>query len=376
MKIRKVVTVRRMYVVGSVTAALALVALIARFAPTVALALSLALPAIEASLARVFPDAVREEIVLSIGSRTVQADLYRPGAPRAALLLVHGLSRAGRRHAELVRLARLLARHGLLVLVPELEGLVAFRLDGTEIDEIRGALGYLGRLSPAVGVAGFSFGAGPALLAAAAYPEIALVGSFGGYADLQNVIAYVTTGVHTFGGRRYVQRQEEYNRWKLLALLVGFVESERDRTLLGAIARRKLENPAVDTTPLGAQLGRAGYAVLSLVLNRQESAVGRLVADLSPRTRQALASLSPLAVVSRLRGRLLIAHGMADDSIPFTESLRLAEAAGDRAQLALLETFHHTGAEPLWWSWRARVADGWNLARLADALVRIERRRR
>lgn len=376
MKIRKVVTVRRMYVVGSVTAALALVALIARFAPTVALALSLALPATEASLARVFPDAVREEIVLSIGSRTVQADLYRPGTPHAALLLVHGLSRAGRRHAELVRLARLLARHGQLVLVPELEGLVAFRLDGTEIDEIRGALGYLGRLSPAVGVAGFSFGAGPALLAAAAYPEIALVGSFGGYADLQNVIAYVTTGVHTFGGRRYVQRQEEYNRWKLLALLVGFVESERDRTLLGAIARRKLENPAVDTTPLGAQLGRAGYAVLSLVLNRQESAVGRLVADLSPRTRQALASLSPLAVVSRLRGRLLIAHGMADDSIPFTESLRLAEAAGDRAQLALLETFHHTGAEPSWWSWRARVADGWNLARLADALVRIERHRR
>jgi len=67
---------------------------------------------------------------------------------------------------------------------------------------------------------------------------------------------------------------------------------------------------------------------------------------------------------------------MADDSIPFTESLRLAEAAGGRAELALLDTFHHTGAQPFWWSWRARIADGWNLARLADALVRIDRHRR
>jgi len=369
-------TGRRMYLVGLAAAALALVVLVVRFAPTAALSLSLALPANEASLARVFPDPVREEIVLSAGSRAIQADLYRPGTPRAALLLVHGLSRAGRRHGELVRLARLLARHGQLVLVPQFEGLVAFRLDGAEIDEIRDALGYVGGLSPAVGIVGFSFGAGPALLAAAAYPEIALVGSFGGYADLQNVIAYVTTGVHTFGGRRYVQPQEEYNRWKLLALLIGFVESEWDRTLLGAIARRKLENPGVDTTALAAQLGREGRAVLSLVLNRQASAVTALVADLSPRTRQALASLSPLAAVPRLRGRLLIAHGMADDSIPFTESLRLAEAAGGRAELTLLDTFHHTGAQPFWWSWRARVADGWNLARLADTLVRIDRHRR
>ena len=62
--------------------------------------------------------------------------------------------------------------------------------------------------------------------------------------------------------------------------------------------------------------------------------------------------------------------------IPFTESLRLAEAAGGRAELTLLDTFHHTGAQPFWWSWRARVADGWNLARLADTLVRIDRHRR
>src|SRR5207302_8780597 len=144
----KRLTGRRMYLVGFAAAALALVVLAARFAPTAALSLSLAFPVTEASLALFFPDAVREEIVLSAGTRAIQADLYRPVTPRAALLLVHGLSRAGRRHAELVRLARLLARHGQPVLVPQFEGLVAFRPDGTEIAESLGAHGCLGGRHP------------------------------------------------------------------------------------------------------------------------------------------------------------------------------------------------------------------------------------
>jgi hypothetical protein len=349
-----------------------IVAFAVRFGPTAALSLSLAVPASDPWLARVFPDPVQEDIVLEAGGRTIPADVYRPERPRAALLLVHGLSRAGRRHAELVRLARLLARHGQLVLVPEFAGLAAFRLDGSEVEEVRGALRYLIGQSPAVGVAGFSFGAGPALLAAASYPDLALVGSFGGYADLRNVITYVTTGVHTFGGERYVQRQQEYNRWKLLALLVGFVDGERDRVLLETIARRKLDDPAIDTADLEVQLARAGRAVLALVRNRQESAVAALLDDLSPRTREAMAALSPLPVVPRLMARVLIAHGMADDSIPFTESLRLAVAASDHAQLALLHTFHHTGAQPFWSSWRDRLGDAWSVARLSDALLHMD----
>jgi len=363
---------RGVWLIGLVGLTLGLVAVVVRFGPTAALSLSLAAPATDAWLARVLPDPVREEIVIESGGRRLQADVYRPTAPRAAMLLVHGLSRAGRRHAELVRLAVLLARHGQLVLVPQFEGLVAFRLDGAEIDEIRGALAYLVARSAAVGVAGFSFGAGPTLLAAATYPDLSLVGSFGGYADLRNVVAYVTTGVHSFGGERHVQRQEPYNRWKLLALLVGFVEIDADRELLDAIARQKLDDPAADTASFETRLGRAGRAVLSLVRNREESAVAALLADLSPRTRDAMASLSPLPLVPRLRGRVLIAHGVADDSIPFTESLRLAVAAGDHAQLALLQTFHHTGVRPRASSWRARLDDAWSVARLADALLHIE----
>ncbi len=361
---------RRRYLVGTALG-LGLVALglALRFRPAVSFSIALAFPSSEAWLQHFFQEPTREEIVIPASGRTLHADLYRPAKPRRALLLVHGLSRAGRSHAELTRLARLLARHGALVLVPEFEGLAAFRLTGREVDEIKEALRHLGGLSGNVGIAGFSFGAGPALLAARDLPNVRLVGSFGGYADLRHVITYITTGVHTFGGRRYVQRQEEYNRWKLLALLEGFVENERDRGLLHAIAERKLVNPLEGTNALEGALGEEGKSVLALTLNRREDAVGPLLARLPPRAREALDRLSPLPVVLRLSGRLLIAHGSGDDSIPFTESLRLAEASGGRARMVILQTFHHTGPQRFWTSLGPRVQDGWNLFRLVDDLL-------
>jgi hypothetical protein len=350
--------------------AVGLVALAVRFGSAALLSLSLALPTTEAWIAPVLPAPVREEITIASGDRRIPADLYRPPRPRAALLIVHGLSRAGRHHPEIVRLARLLSQRGHVVLVPEIRGLVEFVLTGAEVDDIAAALRHLATRGHPTGIVGFSFGAGPALLAAADVAGVRVVGSFGGYADLVNVITYVTTGVHTFQAQRYRQPQEEYNRWKLLALLSGLVAGDADRATLGAIATRRLANPASDTGELHARLGPDGRVVLRLTLNRDEHAVPALVAALSDETRRTLARLSPLASVPRLDGRLLIAHGEADDSIPFTESLRLGEAAGPGARIAILHTFHHTGPGPLWQSLARRAGDGWRLLRLVDDLLR------
>src|SRR5207247_10916761 len=144
-----------------------------------------------------------------------------------------------------------------------------------------------------------------------------------GYADLSDVIRYLTTGVHEHG-RRYVQLPEEYNRWKLLALLVGLVTDDRDRDLLTRIADRKLVDPGEDTRALEAQAGPEGRAVLALVMNRREAAATALLAALPSGARTAIDALSPLAIVPRLPGRLVIAHGAGDASSPFTETLRLA----------------------------------------------------
>jgi len=362
---------RAISLAGAVVVAglLAAAGLALRFGPTLTLTIALAFPSAERWLAPLFPDPTREEIVIQVNGRQLHADLYRPPKPRAALLLVHGLSRAGRRHSDLVRLAELLARRRELVLVPEFEGLTAFKLTGREVEEVRGALDHLTGVHRTVGVAGLSFGTGPALLAAADRPQLRLVGSFGGYADLRTVIAFVTTGVHAFQGQRQFQRQEEYNRWKLLALLSGYVEPDGDRRLLEAIAERKLENPMEVTASLEAGLQGPGRSVMNLVLNRREDTVAPLLAALPARVQEALDQLSPLAVVPRLSGRLLIAHGAGDESIPFTESLRLAHASGGRARLVILQTFHHTGPRPFFESVRLRAQDGWNLMLLVDDLL-------
>ena len=59
---------------------------------------------------------------------------------------------------------------------------------------------------------------------------------------------------------------------------------------------------------------------------------------------------------------------MADDSIPYTESLRLAAAATD-AQLALFETFHHTGPGAFWRSIVSGARDGVKLVGVTDELL-------
>ena len=325
-----------------------------------ALSIALAVPAAESWL----PGAsvVREEVQIPFAGRTLAADLYRSARPRGTILLVHGLSASGRRQPDLARLARLLARQGPLALVPQFDSLAAFKLDGGEVAAIVAALDYAAGVARPVTVAGFSFGAGPALLAAAERPDVRLAGSFGGYADLRAVVAYVTTEA----------RAEPYNRWKLLQLLAGLVGDANDRAGLDSIARARLANPFEDTSPQEAELRSEGRAVLALVHNRRADAVSGLLAGLSSDTNAALDRLSPLSAMSRLRGRVLIAHGRADSSIPYTESVRLAETA--ETQVVILTSFHHTGPlsflELMW----SGVPDAWKLVGLTKALLSVRGR--
>jgi dienelactone hydrolase len=353
----------------TVAGGLVTLAIVVRLAPAVGLSLALAAPSTDRALGWLASDPAREGVSVPSAGRPLTADLYRPTTPRGALLLVHGLSPAGRRQPDLVRLARLLARHGQLVLVPDFETLRSFRLSGREVAEIGDAVRYLRGREPRAGVAGFSFGAGPALLAAREQPGLRLVASFGGYADLRHVIAFVTTGVHEFGGRRYAMVQEEYNRWKLLALLAGLLAGGDDAARLRDLADRRLADPGAPMAAQETGLGAEGQSLLALVLNRQPAAVDGLLALLPARVHQALDALSPLGAVAEAPGRLLIAHGAADRSIPFTESLRLAEAAGGRTRAVVFRTFHHTGPESLWGTLADRLRDGWRLVTLTDLLL-------
>jgi hypothetical protein len=358
--------------VGIPAAGLALVLALAtaRGGSALGLAAAVAVPAAGGWLGPLLHQGVaREEVRVDAPGQPLEADLYRPARPRRALVLVHGLSPAGRRHPELMRLAGLLAAHGQLVMVPHFPNLAAFRLNGQEVDQVRAALRHLAGTALPLGVGGFSFGAGPAVLAASVMPEVGLAASFGGYADLRNVILFITTGAHGFQGLRDRRAQEEYNRWKLLALLVGFVADARDRERLDQIARRRLADPDEDTAAAEAALGDGARAMLMLVRARREDEVQDRLARLPVAVQAALEELSTVRAAPRLAGRLLIAHGAEDASIPFTESLWLAEAAGPGTRVTILSGFHHAGPLAGWAAIRSLALDGWRLWRLADDLL-------
>ena len=363
------VTLQRRVAYGAVAALLAAIVILSGVWPALTLSLALAAPGTEPVLRPFSREPARVQINVPVPDGQLDADFYQPARPRSALVLVHGLSRAGREHPDLIRLARLLASRGIAVLVPQFPGMADFTLSEREPLEVAAALAYVREFGVPIGVAGFSFGAGPALLAAAAAPDVRVAGSFGGYADLRHVIRYITTGVHEFDGRRYEQTPEPYDRWKLLALLAGFVEEPAERTALRAVVARRLADPADDTTALESDLGPTATTMLELSRARDDAEVDRGLDALPPRAQAALDALSVVGAARRLRGRLVIAHGAHDASIPFTESLHLRAIAGGRTRVAVLRTFHHTGPRALLSDVTDRAADGWDLFRVVDALI-------
>ena len=263
--------------------------------------------------------AVRPLPVPATTTRPIAADLYtRPAFGRPpGIVLVHGLSSAGKDDPRLRDAAALLARAGWAVAVPTLDGLTVLRLRPEDAGAVSAtvlalrAAGYR-----RVALLGISLGAGPALLAAAdpaMAAGLSAVLALGGYASAVELLRYTLTGAYAYddaAGRRPV----------LEDAIAQFARANRE--LVDEPGRR-------------------------LVDNRDPAAVDALVRDLPERTRDLLDALSPGRVIPGLRAPLFLIHGREDPAVPFTESLRLAaaaRAAGRPVRVAIVGTVGHVEA--------------------------------
>lgn len=194
------------------------------------------------------PPPEREQLAYAVAGRDYQADLYRPArSRRGTLILVHGLTEAGRHDPRLMALARTLARAGFTVLVPGLEGLREFSVGPREVQGIADAIRYASDALPlTVGgpaLAAISFASGPALLAAMQPDTAHRVGfviAVGGYYDLTDLLRYATTGEDRGGAGRHAPPPQRDVRWAVLRSQLHAVEDARDRERLAAIARARL----------------------------------------------------------------------------------------------------------------------------------------
>ncbi len=296
------------------------------------------------------PAPSRRAIEYSVEGRRHTGDVYlSPQGARAGIVLVPGVVPAGKDDRRLVALATTLARLRFAVLVPEIASLRRLQVRTENIREVADAFRHLASrpdLAPKgrAGIAGFSFGAGPVLLASL-QPDIRdrvdFILAVGGYHDLRNVVAYFTTGTYPGpSGRRIYRPPDPYAEWIFARSNAGLLDQPDARAFIESYAEKVIRGEAEDVGPPPGPAARAVYALLT---NEDSARVPELIDDLPPQIRAELNGLNPAAHdLSAVSARVILLHGRRDDMIPYTESVALAQALPPgRVRLFLIDGLIH-----------------------------------
>lgn len=285
--------------------------------------------------------------------RVMDANLYLPagGGRRAGVLLVHGVVETGKDDPRMVWIARLLARSGFVVLAPDFSGFKSLRLRASDIEEMADAVVYLHSLRDQIlpdriGMIGFSYGAGPMLIAAAdprVEGRLKYLVSFGGYYDLAQVIKFVTTGSYQYGSERGYMKPDEYTRWIFLRYNLDLLRDPVDQAILAKLSESRGWGSQVDRPALPSDLTPEGRSVYNLLVNQDPEKVEDLIGRLAPSIREMIEQLSPSRQVRRLSAYAIIVHSYPDPFIPHTESIALADALRREGMvhLEILRLFRH-----------------------------------
>ncbi len=306
----------------------------------------------------------------------IPATLLRPRAsvtPLPAWVVMHGITRPGRSHPQLLRFARSIASTGSAVIVPEVPEWRELDLaPHLTVPTVRSAIDFL-RNAPEVhegpyGLVGFSFGA-PHTVAAAGDPTIrahvAGAVGFGGYCDLERTIHFMMTGHHEHDGQALSLRPDPYGRWIVAANYLADIPGYGDAKEV-ASALRRLAALAGDT---GSPAWSAQYDEAKVQMRERLVPDHRELFDLiaPPSDREPdvkhgaeLASLlatagkrtqpqiDPVGPLSRVHSQVHILHGRFDHLIPFSEGLRIQQALASEAEsyATVTRLFGHSAQDP------------------------------
>jgi pimeloyl-ACP methyl ester carboxylesterase len=300
----------------------------------------------------VFTDEPRAEDTVIGGLPTL---LERPGEGRSwpAIVFLNGVTRRGRFHPEVQRLAHALARAGYLVAVPDppglRDGVLSLRtLAGTEA-VVRAVLARSDVSGP-VTLFGVSAGGSLALLAAedaAIAPHVRVVGGLAPYTNLADVVRIVTTGTYVEGGRVHRYQSKPFAALVAARSLAAALPSAHDRELvLARLAPITVpENAPNLLQPLrdldAARLRPSTRAFLRLLLNRDPQRFDALYRALPASTRRAVELLSPLSGASHLQAPVLIVSAPHDKYFPPEQTRALARRAASHVQLTVTPALAH-----------------------------------
>jgi len=315
-------------------------------------------------LAAQTPRPARESISFMTGGEKRAADLYRPpqGA-RAGIVLVPGVVAEGRRDARVVAIANTLARLDFTVLVPDMPGVRRYRMRSSDVREVADTFAWLASrpaLAPPghIGIAGFSYGAGPVLLAAL-QPDIRervhFVLAVGGYYSLENVVTYLTTGYYpvdqpagTAAPATGRMSPHPYSEAAFIRSNLDLLERPVDRGFFRDYAAHLTGDRIDGKEPVPPRLAPDAQAFYDLLANHLPAQVPVLLDRLPLRMRSELEGINPAAHdLSQLRAGVILLHGRSDNLIPYTESIALADALpANQVQLFVIDGLAHVDLKP------------------------------
>lgn len=351
-------------------------------------------------------DVHHREVEIPVEEGVVPGSVYRPrgaGDPLPVWIVLHGLTRPGRAHPELVRFAGALASTPAVVLIPEvpewrrlelapdrtlptIQGCLRF-LEGdpdspaadpgrpvADPDSPAGGLGHPvgdpGRSRGLPVVAGFSFGAPQALVAAAHPSLLGRLGgvlAWGGYHDIPRTLYFQMTGRYEgtdLAGRPLSGRIEPdaYGRWVVAANTLTLAPEYADATdvcralhrLAWEVGDRQMPSDSPGTAH------RISVLRWSVAPSRRDlydlfapppgtvvdpEAAREAVDRLAEPTRTAIPLLDPRPHLAPLSVPVRILHARSDRLIPFTETVELSRAVAGTADLEteLVGLLGHSG---------------------------------
>jgi pimeloyl-ACP methyl ester carboxylesterase len=302
----------------------------------------------------------------------ISVDRYAPvsagdepvGRARRVILLVPGATPPGRDDRRVVAIAEALARADRVVVVPELE-VYGENLVPADVDRLVALTGALAAVHGPVVVAGISFGGSLGLVAAAdprVAGDVALVATFGAYADLAGVVQAATTGVSLVGDQQIPWDPHPRALDVVREQLLGLLDADDRGQVQTALASTS------DPADLPIEL----RAVHDLLVTEDPTQTMALVEQVPPAVRDRIAAVSPARAGAALSVPVVALHAADDPVIPYGELARLEAVIGDVEPLTLV-TFDHVGIEIDGHSWWVTVRDLWQTTRFVDRMLRASR---
>jgi dienelactone hydrolase len=319
-------------------------------------------------------DVVEEEVTIDRDGTPIPATIVRPRGmppPLPAWVALHGITRPGRAHTQLVRFTRSVASAGMAVIVPEVPEWRELSLSPhltvpTVAAAIQGLRDLRLARSDQVGLVGFSFGAPHAIASAAAErirDDVAGVCGFGGYCSIEDTIRFMMCGRHAWGGTEHHLRPDPYGRWivgaNYLTTVPGHSDAGDVAQALRALARHAgdvgdpswdpVYDPVIHRLRSDVAPGRRSLFDLFAPLSGAEVSpepADELAEALAEGGRRKDPLIDPTEAFRRVEADVHILHGRRDHLIPFTESLRLAEALTRAdSRLTVTRLFGHSSQE-------------------------------